>query len=85
MVKMPVWAQFDEYMARAVQRAGGREAEQLKAAAAVLKRLCRQRTAVAWKEWRASVEADYASALQVHVYTKLFLLCTVKQTFMQCY
>lgn len=51
----------------------------------MLKRLCRQRTAVAWKEWRASVEADYASALQVHFHTKLFLLCTVKQTFTQCY
>lgn len=46
------------------QRAGARESEQLKAAAAALKRLCRQRTVVAWKEWRTSVEAEHLGFLQ---------------------
>ncbi|KAK9836170.1 hypothetical protein WJX81_006581 [Elliptochloris bilobata] len=52
---------------RALQRADAREAEQLKAAAAALKRLCRQRTAVVWKEWRASVEAEHLASLQANV------------------
>ena len=65
-------------------RAGGREAEQLKAAAAVLKRLFRQRTAVAWKDWRASVEDDHAASLQVLLRISTILLCTVEQVVRQC-
>jgi hypothetical protein len=41
------------------------EVEGIKAGAAVLKRLCRQRTLQAWKEWRRSVEAAKRAALQV--------------------
>jgi hypothetical protein len=50
---------------RGTQGAGEHEAAQLKAAAAALKRLCRMRTSVAWKDWRASVEAEHATTLQV--------------------
>jgi len=50
---------------RGTQGAGEDEAAQLKAAAAALKRLCRMRTSVAWKDWRASVEAEHAATLQV--------------------
>lgn len=41
------------------------EVEGIKAGVAVLKRVCRQRTTVAWKDWRHSVEEQKRVALQV--------------------
>lgn len=37
----------------------------MKAAVVELKKVCRQRTMVAWKEWRASMEAHRGASLQV--------------------
>lgn len=48
-----------------MQVAGGEELEAMKAAVVELKKVCRQRTMVAWKEWRASMEAHRGASLQV--------------------
>ena len=47
------------------QVAGTEDAEAIKASVAALKRVCRQRTMVAWKEWRASMEAHCGASLRV--------------------
>ncbi len=41
------------------------DAEAIKASVAALKKVCRQRTMVAWKEWRASMEAHCGALLRV--------------------
>ena len=41
--------------------------EGLRSSVALLKRVCRARTAVAWKEWRAKQEADRAASLAKHL------------------
>jgi hypothetical protein len=51
----------------AVQTAAPAELETLRSSVALLKRVCRARTAVAWKEWRARQEADRSSSLAKHV------------------
>lgn len=48
-----------------VQTSDAAEVEAIKAGVAVLKRVCRQRTTVAWKDWRHSVEEQKRVALQV--------------------
>ena len=46
----------------------------MREAVATLKRLCRQRTVLAWKQWRESIERETkASALQV---SRAALLCS---------
>ena len=45
-------------------------AEAIKASVAVLKKVCRQRTMVAWKEWRASMEAHSGASLRVRTRTR---------------
>ena len=51
----------------AVQTATASQLEGLRAEVALLKRVCRARTAVAWKEWRAKQEADRAGSLASHL------------------
>ena len=54
-------------MPHATQECSPAEAETVREAVATLKRLCRQRTMLAWKEWRESVEAEKKEPdLQVH-------------------
>lgn len=48
-----------------MQTSNVEEVESIKASVAVLKRVCRQRTMVAWKDWRQSVEDARRNALQV--------------------
>ena len=48
-----------------LQAANPDDHEAIKCGAQALKRLCRLRTTVAWKEWRATIEAQRASSLQV--------------------
>ncbi|KAK9814135.1 hypothetical protein WJX72_001123 [[Myrmecia] bisecta] len=52
---------------QAVQLAGGAEVDHIKRSVALLKKVCRQRTLVAWKEWRASMEAHRGTSLQTHL------------------
>ena len=42
----------------AMQGCSPQEADTVKEAVATLKRLCRQRTVLSWKEWREAVEKD---------------------------
>ena len=61
------------------------EVEAIKAGVAVLKRLCRQRTLQAWKEWRHSVEAGRRGALQVGMPLRLLLRpCAANLPFFPC-
>lgn len=39
----------------------------MRASVAVLKRVCRQRTIIAWKDWRATVEEHKGKVLKVCV------------------
>ncbi|BDA49326.1 probable kinetochore protein spc7 at C-terminar half [Coccomyxa sp. Obi] len=50
-----------------LQTSNAEEVEGIKASVAVLKRVCRQRTMVAWKDWRQSVEDAKRNALQDHL------------------
>ncbi len=49
------------------QVAGTEDAEAIKASVAALKKVVRQRTMVAWKEWRASMEDHCGASLRVRV------------------
>ena len=50
-----------------MQLANGPELAELKRKAGLLKRVCRQRTQGAWKEWRTSMEAQRAEWLIAHL------------------
>jgi hypothetical protein len=63
---LSAWRSLDEHtLRRGAQVGDAAEVEAVKAGAAALKRLCRQRTLSAWKEWRASAEAAQGAVLQV--------------------
>ena len=47
----------------AVQTAAGADLDRVRSSVALLKRVCRARTAVCWKEWRAKQETDRSAAL----------------------
>ena len=50
-----------------LQLANGPELAEMKRRAGLLKRVCRQRTQGAWKEWRSSMEAQRAEWLSAHL------------------
>lgn len=50
---------------RCAQLAEGEELEELKEAAARLKRLCRASTLAQWKTWRAGIEGQQIGSFQV--------------------
>ena len=52
------------------------DAEAIKASVAVLKKVCRQRTMVAWKEWRASMAAHCGASLRVRHQMDSCLACS---------
>lgn len=54
------------------QVASGDELEGMKSAVVALKKVCRQRTMVAWKEWRASMEAHRGAGLQVAMASRCY-------------
>lgn len=52
----------------ALQLAGGSELAEVKRRVGVVKRVCRQRTLGAWKEWRTSMEQHRAAWLASHLH-----------------
>ena len=55
----------DLFGLHAMQTAEGQELLDAKRAVAAVKKVCRLRTAVAWKEWRAREEESTGAQLQV--------------------